>query len=211
MGNSVAECDEMQFVADRLRQRAVHCAWDVGANIGSWALFLAGLTPQIDEIICFEPDSTNRKFLEMNVSRNRINRIRIEPVALSSHSGEGAFLADEMTGCTGSLEEGHSFINDWYGKKPTEITVPLRTVDEMVAEGTTAPDLMKIDVEGHELSVLQGASQTLGQHRPVLMMEVTRHLPEIDALLSELGYDYFSAVTGEKVDALHREMVAIPR
>jgi hypothetical protein len=43
------------------------------------------------------------------------------------------------------------------------------------------------------------------------MMEVTLHLPQIDALLSELGYDYFSAVTGQQISTLHREMVAIPR
>jgi hypothetical protein len=59
--------------------------------------------------------------------------------------------------------------------------------------------------------VLEGAINTLHRYRPVLMMEVTMNLPVIDQLLKSLGYEYFSAMNGQKVAELKRELVAIPK
>jgi hypothetical protein len=54
------------------------------------------------------------------------------------------------------------------------LEVVTRTLDEF----GTAPSLIKIDTEGHELSVLEGASRTVEAHRPVLLLEVDfRHAP----------------------------------
>src|SRR5262249_841432 len=52
------------------------------------------------------------------------------------------------------------------------LQVPLRTLDSLIQERNLARlDLIKIDVEGHECSVLDGAAATLGRHRPALVIE----------------------------------------
>jgi FkbM family methyltransferase len=205
------EGTEMAYAAQRFAKAGKwRCAWDVGANVGSWALFLAGLKPPIEQIICFEPDQTNRKLLELNLERNAISRVRVMPIALSSESGSGTFMSDPITGSTGSLEQGESFIGKYYGQQSVATTVTLKTVDELIAEGLAAPDFLKIDVEGHEWSVLQGARQMLARHRPILMIEVTAHAAEIGALLAELNYVLADPASGNEMPAPAFATAALP-
>jgi hypothetical protein len=68
--------------------------------------------------------------------------------------------------------------------------VPAARADTLIARGEPAPDVIKIDVEGGELLVLQGARKLLADRRPVLLIEV-HHIClmlHIEKLLLELGY-----------------------
>lgn len=205
------EHEEMDYIAKRAATHPIHCAWDVGANNGLWMLFLAGLHPPPQQIICFEPEPKNAEFLAMNVEQNGLKNVRILQLALSSTSGSATFRSDPITGCTGTLEQGETFIAKEYGQEPVPITVEMKTADDLIAAGTPAPDFLKIDVEGHELSVLEGARQTLATHRPWLIMEVTARNEQIGKLLDELGYDLYRPATGEKMRVPEFATVAIPR
>jgi len=74
------------------------------------------------------------------------------------------------------------------------LTVPVTTIDEFFAADPRGTDLLKIDVEGHELSVLEGATQTLAVHRPAILIECeARHRADGDVQrvfdqLESLGY-----------------------
>jgi FkbM family methyltransferase len=208
-GTMDVETGEMEFIEKRLGSTR-GCAWDIGANVGSWMLFLAGLSDPFRKIICFEPDATNRALLEMNIARNRLGNVELMPLALSSESGTATFRSDPVTGSTGSLEKGQSFLGHYYGKQPVEVTVQMRTVDELVSLGTAPPDFMKIDVEGHELKVLQGARKTLAQHRPLILMEVTANADQVGQLLTQLGYDLVNPESAEKILTPHFATAAIP-
>jgi FkbM family methyltransferase len=198
-GLPTTESAEMDFALATLAGRDAKCAWDIGANIGLWTLLLAGIKPPLQQIICFEPDETNRRILQANLTRNNITIAQVRAQALSSRHGAGEFNVDLVTGSTGTLEQGGSFVEEWYGRKTDRVAIELETVDRLVEAGTTVPDFIKIDVEGHELSVLEGARQTLQKYHPILMMEVTAHAEEIGKLLSDLGYHLIDPATGGRI------------
>ena len=72
--------------------------------------------------------------------------------------------------------------------------MPVTTLDDFFAGRSLQPNFLKIDVEGHELAVLQGARQTLKKHRPTILVECeARHRPDGDVrpvfeFLQSLGY-----------------------
>jgi hypothetical protein len=74
------------------------------------------------------------------------------------------------------------------------LNVPVTTLDALFAAQNRALHFLKIDVEGHELAVLQGAEQTLKLHRPALLLECeARHRSDSDVrpvfdLLGSFGY-----------------------
>lgn len=185
---SHVEASEMALAAELLGQREVRCAWDIGANVGFWSLFFAGWKPEIEMVVCFEPDVSNFEILSVNKDRNKIDSMLLRRIALSDHQGEATFYGDAVTGATGSLQQNADFIGRWYGRSRTPSTVPLSTIDLEVAGGTPVPDFMKIDVEGHELEVLRGGVNTLRNHHPTIVVEVSQYHHEVGVLLRDLGY-----------------------
>ena len=80
------------------------------------------------------------------------------------------------------------------------ITVPMTTIDEYLERtGTPHLDVMKLDVEGMEVCVLEGGLRTLRRHRPDLLLEVSGKaldvcgstVRELEKLLTSEGYDFF--------------------
>jgi FkbM family methyltransferase len=208
-GLSSFESGEFQYVRDLLKRKRVTCAWDVGANVGLWSLFFAGIEPPLRDIVSFEPDQANQKFLRMNQEKNQIDRMRIREVALSSQPGTTTFYADGMTGSTGGLERESTFIESMYGGKRQEIQVQVSTVDVEIENGTPPPQFIKIDVEGHELGVLKGAAKTLEQHRPAMIIEVLRNHDEIAELLRGHGYKFFNAMDGKPIERPELETACV--
>ncbi len=133
--------------------------WDVGANIGSFAV-LARLDDRVDEVVCCEPDPENREILDMNLSLNRGAPYRILPVALSDHTGQALLDQGPPT------NRGMSRLIASGDRKETTCIVRCQTIDELVFEHKLpAPTLIKIDVEGWEREVLLGAQRVL-RHLP---------------------------------------------
>lgn len=168
---------------------------DIGANIGCFTLYFGG-QPKIEHIYSFEPDPSNYAQLVSNIWLNDLQR-RVEPfaVALSAESGVADFhrprnrQADEF----GKFNMGTSGL-DRYPKRhdgSEKVEVNKRKLDDVLPlRGKTIA--VKIDVEGHELSVLKGAQEFLKGNNCGLMMEVWGHDPEncraVDELLTSAGY-----------------------
>jgi hypothetical protein len=91
------------------------------------------------------------------------------------------------------------------------VKVALSTVDEEIEHGCRPPGFIKIDVEGHELSVLKGAAQTLRRHRPSLMIEITQNLGEVGQLLGQMDYELYDPRSGRRLSEPQFETAAIPR
>jgi FkbM family methyltransferase len=135
-------------------------AFDVGANVGQTATALRAAFPAA-EILCFEPVETTYRELSATVSG--MSGVRIFNLALSDSAG-GAVMHTYDSSLLSSLEADAPFTRD---RVPTStITCRKETLDAFcAAEGVDSIDLLKIDTEGHDLSVLRGAAEMLAAGR----------------------------------------------
>jgi FkbM family methyltransferase len=133
--------------------------FDIGANLGEWAVPLAKAVGDGGRVLCCEPNPLCVAALETTLRINRLRHVRVLPVAISDANGEGHLAIDPV-------DSGQSHLAE------SGMGVPLCTLDSLVAEqALTRLDLVKIDVEGHEPAVLTGAQQTLQRFHPALIFE----------------------------------------
>lgn len=210
-GLNISEYEQEQQEIVRLlsMKSRPNVVWDIGANIGIWSLFWTTICGTDSEVRCFEPDPENLSYLRLNMKRNRLSNWVVRPVAVSSRDGQALFYSDPVSGATGSLEAGHDFIGRHFKAEGGAYSVTLITVDSEIADGASPPQFMKIDVEGHELDVLEGARNTLRDHRPNLILEVSRSHDEICELLKDADYQIFN-MNGMKIDRPEFNTLALP-
>lgn len=148
-------------------------AIDVGAHIGSMTVPLARLVGPAGHVYAFEPQRAVFRELHHNLKLNGFDHATPYLMALSSKPG---FL--EMNPVV--MDEGFGRV----GKGGERVEA--RTLDSF---GFSNVSLIKIDVEGHELEVLNGAMETISRWHPALVLEMgmpTR--PIIEKMLAEQGY-----------------------
>ena len=85
----------------------------------------------------------------------------------------------------------------------------LSTIDHQVALGYKPPEFIKIDVEGHELQVLQGARETLKRYRPTLIFETTQNETQIAEFFSGVNYRLLN-LSGDPIDSPTFNSIAVP-
>jgi FkbM family methyltransferase len=134
---------------------------DVGAHTGLFTLLVASLFRSAD---CFEPAPDCFDILEKNLSINSLSRFTAHRVALSNADGEGHLDASApLSGLAGLLS------GDAKNGVPTH-PVECRRLDSLNLVGAGELTLLKIDTEGHEPAVLDGARDTLRQSPKALAM-----------------------------------------
>jgi len=141
--------------------------WDVGANVGYFTLVAATALAHRGQIIAFEPGQNAYQRLTENVSLNPYRNIQTFPVAVSDREGEAVLhVAGDIADSSASL----------YAAGQTQVRAEVcRTVslDHFLREeGLRPPDLIKLDVEGAELAVLQGARGLITESPPLLLVEM---------------------------------------
>ncbi|WP_180686579.1 FkbM family methyltransferase [Streptomyces gossypiisoli] len=167
---------------------------DVGAHVGYFSMIAALANPKA-KVHAFEPVDHVHARLAVNIRLNNVQNIRRYQAGLSSEPG----WADIGIRFSGNLLSTGSSLEHAAGDAELK-RVQLLTLDE-VFTGTRL-DLIKIDVEGHEMSVLKGARRVLKRDRPTVMLEALLGAP-LDPLLAEfgpLGYD--AHWVAEKEDTL---------
>lgn len=142
---------------------------DVGANYGMYTLGAAKRLGPRGRVIAFEPDARSVVLLEQNVRLNHFERqVDCVGACVGDHDGTTDFFAAIDPSFSGIHDTGRSVTS-------THLTLPVRTLDSILAElGATQVSLVKIDVEGAEWEVLQGAQQALANSDPVIMLEISR-------------------------------------
>jgi FkbM family methyltransferase len=137
----------------RFRPKSGDVVIDVGANVGGYALRAALVARSV---IAIEPEPSNYAQLVRNIRVNRLTNITALLVALSDQSGVGALRLASHSG-------RHSLEGLGAGEATGDtVRVQLLTLDEIVDSAQIERiDWLKIDVEGHELSVLRGGPRAL--------------------------------------------------
>src|SRR5882762_560579 len=188
------EPEAMQSI--RRLVNAGDCCIDVGANLGYYTISLANWVGFSGLVVAFELFPGNFAILEKNVHLNQLQNVILEPSALSDCNGSLQLIygVEEQFSATPSVA-GYAVEG---GRE--SIRVPTRRLDDYIAGFGRVPDFIKIDVEGAELAVLEGARRTLAEVRPILLVEIhdwgTDESEKVLQVLSELQYD--SYVVGRK-------------
>ena len=158
----------------RVARRTSGLVIDVGANTGFYTLLAASASAR-NRVLAFEPVPSILELLHRNVRDNELQeRVRLIRCALSDRNGmSNLFIPAQDHGLVETSASLHSDFKQQ--RQATTIPVLLRTLDRvllrpsLVAQRVT---LIKIDVEGHEASVIAGARWTIRRHRPVIFVEV---------------------------------------
>jgi FkbM family methyltransferase len=170
---AVAELDTIQ--AFRRVVRPGMDVIDVGANVGQMTLELAQLVGDAGRVVAVEPGPGNLRLLERHVQGNGVgDRVVIEPVACTDQPDQTITLTI-LGQDPDDIGSGFSVVEAARLPNPQQLQahaypVPTTTVDALVARHALKPSLLKIDVEGAELQVLQGAQHTVTQYRPIVLI-----------------------------------------
>lgn len=175
-------CEPELWLVPKLLERG-GMAIDVGANEGYWSLQLARFAGQVH---AFEPNPICLKQLKRVLPRS----VTLHEVALSDVSGTGSLRFDPNNTGIGTIETRNPLTGNVGIKHIETKVVSTCRLDDFALTGVR---LIKIDVEGHEESVLSGAVATLERERPAVICEIEeRHnvggLSRIRRAFADRGY-----------------------
>ncbi|HEY9622712.1 MAG TPA: FkbM family methyltransferase [Crinalium sp.] len=166
--------------------------YDIGAGVGFFSIIAAALAE--GTVVCFEPLAMNVKRIQHNARLNRLKNLIIKAEAIGKEDGETEFNVAGQLSLSKLAKLGSP------AQLRETISVPIRRLDTAIAsDQLPPPGLIKIDVEGAELDVLQGAIETLKTHRPMLLIELHNTAKGVNALLTELNYE--SCIIGSQAPA----------
>jgi FkbM family methyltransferase len=159
---------------------------DIGAQSGFYTLLLSKRVGAHGKVIAFEPLPANYRLLEENLRLNKIENVLVRREAVADRTGalNFRFPFDEP-----SLIAGPVLPEDNTGS----FDVPCVSLDDFVARKPIPFDLIKMDVEGAEGSVLAGATETLEKSHPILIIELHHagtqpRLHPVAVRLQAMGY-----------------------
>ncbi len=155
---------------------------DVGAHWGYFTLLAATLCGETGKVVAFEPYPKNVSILTKNVRANRLSNVDIVPRAVADRKGSANLILSHDT-------SGNSLVSVPPGAKLSpgrrdRLAVETLALDDYFSQAQRSPKLVKIDIEGAELTALDG------------MTGLIRKTPDL-ALIVELNPFYFPGARGE--------------
>ena len=164
---------EMRFLRDRIVRPGCRVL-EIGSHHGYTTMMLSRWVGDHGKVYALEPIPDNVRVLKRNIELNAVENIKVVPVAVGPLAGKITLL-DETNG---------SVVSGRHLKRAVEVDVV--TVDDFCAAEGFVPDLVKMDVEGFELKILEGAAGVL-QRRPALHIEIhPYHIREYGGTVDQL-------------------------
>jgi FkbM family methyltransferase len=170
------EVQVQQVLTDVLQRGATF--WDVGAHAGFFTLLGSRAVGPTGHVWAFEPAPASFERLKWAVRANGLGNTDIRSLAVSSTDGE-AILFEGRSTLMATLDPTR--------RAGRSLEVPCRTVDTL-ADELGVPDVIKVDVEGLELELLQGGRRTFAARRTRVVVELASPEREHAALDLMRGY-----------------------
>ena len=168
--------------------------YDIGAFHGLLTLVFAS---RAKTVVCFEPNTQNRKRLMENLMLNGIKNVEVRKAGVGSQRETRRMVGIPLMPGGSSVDEKTVEELLRAGTKTIVEDIPIVTLDQEICEAKLpAPDFIKIDIEGWEIEALRGARNSLEFYKPQLFLEMhgetlrekKRKAAEIVAFLWELNY-----------------------
>lgn len=175
-----------QALRENLRDKAV--CFDVGANLGYFSILISHLVGPGGWVVAFEPMPDTVEVLKANIRMNALTNISVVGAAVGDRSGSVELLSQPNQ----SFTKTASVIGYRLEGSAQRTSVPSMRLDDFIAGGERLPDVIKIDVEGGEFGVLNGAREMLSKGKPTLIVEIhgwgSESSRRVLNLLRELNY-----------------------
>ena len=191
--NGRYEADVTQLFREAVREGM--SVLDAGANVGYYTLIASRRVGPHGRVYAFEPDPLNFSYLTRNIAANSCANVRAFPDALGSACASRVFIPDPG-GAEGYIAQDST--------AKTGVAVRVTTIDEVLGKiGGPKIDLMKVDVEGSELDVLNGMHDTSRSNdRLELIIELNVHALDrsgtnpdrLAKLLIQLGFKTYRVI-----------------
>lgn len=171
---------------------------DVGANHGAYSLSAASLVGRSGRVLSIEPQPALSLLVAQTFRANGFSQSSVLPFACGEAAGRADFFVPRASSGAAGFHKSYSAL-----KKHDTITVLQRPLDDIVRHfALTGSLIIKLDVEGHELSVLKGASNLIRARKPIVLMEINpeamsaagTNLSELKAMLRTLGCTGYRAI-----------------
>jgi FkbM family methyltransferase len=178
--------------------------FDVGAHQGWMSLFAARKVGRKGRVASFEPSPPSIEFLGYHKRINKLSQMQIVPAAVTNKdASEVPFYL---------VGDGNAYMNSLFGTDTPEITprgksvIPIHTItlDSYSRQSGLIPKMIKIDAEGAEIWVCEGAKHLLTHHRPALAIAIHplwlpegQKMEDMFELLKSYGYRIADSVIYE--------------
>jgi FkbM family methyltransferase len=172
--------------------------YDIGANVGFYSLLFSSLVGPAGSVVAFEPLPENAARLAHHLKINDCRNVTIKQVAVTDFDGFANFRSAEANAM--------GFLSD-----TGDLEVLCCQLDTLGENGQIPPpDLLKLDVEGAEASVLKGAQRVIRTSRPVIFVAThgAQQHADCSRMLEGLGYEIYSV--DERPVRSSDELLALP-
>jgi FkbM family methyltransferase len=162
------ENDVVEFIEANLKEGQTFI--DVGAYVGVYSLLAARIVGHQGKVYAFEPDAAARDFCQRNLRMNKVFNVDLMRLAISNRTGPRVM---SYLPCS----TGNRILDDVCSSEAMNVQgkpaiVEATTLDDFCAKTVLIPDMVKVDVEGHEVEVIEGGMQTLRSSKTTLILEV---------------------------------------
>lgn len=196
-----------EFLCDLSFQKQI--VYDIGAHIGIYTCFFAHAVGSEGSVIAFEPNPNSYQELIEHIRINNFKNVTTKQIAIGSNIGKATLLVPAFDSSRGSLiSEGKSqiLITD---EKVKSFEVRVDSLDHLIiTKDFNIPNFIKIDVEGAEIDVLQGAKQVLKRYKPKLFIEIhgsdskiwVSNAKRLINFLTNIGYSIYGVESKERLN-----------
>jgi FkbM family methyltransferase len=187
-GESAFDNELFRIIGEHIRENSV--VWDIGANVGVFALGAASVAKR-GSVLAVEADVWLAQLIRksLQLKGNRILRLQVLPCAIADRNGVAKFLISNRGRASNALETAGG--RSQSGGIRETVTVPTLTLDTLL-DFFDSPSFVKIDVEGAEAMALRGACRLLSEVRPTIYIEVGRDAnDEVSSIFHNAAYELF--------------------
>ncbi|WP_150303096.1 FkbM family methyltransferase [Pseudomonas saliphila] len=189
------EDEQMAFLAAQVKDRGCTVFLDVGANFGLYTVQLLKRCDSLTSAYAIEPQPRNFQQLCANILINDLSE-RVISLALgaSSERKQVSFLENKGNS-TGTSRIAETAPESTKGEKFRTTTIDVDALDNMFPGMTGEKLAIKIDVEGHEIPVLEGARRLLKENTCLIQVEVLDEEPQrLEELLARFGLNQIARI-----------------